>query len=86
MAVPYFGENLTYQGRIFTSAGTPLENANVQFSLQIRSPGVEDCILLDELQQVNMTGSGGYFTLNIGKGTRVGTDAGLSFAQIFQNT
>lgn len=86
MAFPYFGESLTYQGRILSKTGVPLENASVQFSLQILSPGVEDCVLLEEVQTLNMVNSSGYFTIHIGKGQRAVSDPGLSFSSIFQNT
>jgi hypothetical protein len=85
-ATPYLSENVTYQGRIISSAGVALENASAQFSIQILSPGTEQCILLDELHTVNMTGSNGYFTINIGKGQRTGTDPNLNFSKIFQNS
>jgi hypothetical protein len=66
---------VSYQGRIFKPDGNPLEGANVQFRMQVRSPGAENCLLFEEIQTVNMSGSSGIFsiTLNDGTGTRLDT-------------
>lgn len=66
---------ISYQGRILKPDGTPLENSNVQFRMQVRSPGAENCLLYEEMQTVNMLGSSGAFTitLNDGTGTRLDT-------------
>jgi hypothetical protein len=85
-AQSYFSEGITYQGRIISGNGVPLENPSVQFVLEILSPDPEQCILYYETQTLNMSGTSGYFTIIIGKGTRSGSDPNLSFAQIFQNT
>lgn len=41
--------------------------------MQVRSPGGENCLLFEEIQSLNMSGSSGVFsiTLNDGTGTRV---------------
>lgn len=64
---------VSYQGRIIKPDGSPLEGANVQFRMQVRSPGSENCLLYEEIQSINMLGSSGVFsvTLNDGSGTRV---------------
>lgn len=66
---------VSYQGRIFKPDGSPLEGASVQFRMQIRSPGSENCLLYEEVQVINMVGSSGIFsiTLNDGTGTRLDT-------------
>ena len=78
---------MTYHGRIVQPNGRPLEVANVFFHIQIRSPGAENCLLFDEAQTVNMTGSNGVFVVTIGDGIRVGAgvDGGASFEKIFAN-
>lgn len=64
---------ISYQGRILKPDGTPLESSAVQFRMQVRSPGSENCLLYEEIQTLNMSDSSGLFsvTLNDGSGTRV---------------
>ncbi len=64
---------VSYQGRIFKPDGTALEGTTVQFRLQVRSPGSENCLLYEEVQTLNMAGSSGIFsiTMNDGTGTRL---------------
>lgn len=78
---------LTYHGRITKPDNTPLEGSSVDFHIQIRSPNAENCLLFDETQTLNMTGSGGLFVITIGQGTRVapGVDGGYSIERIFSN-
>ncbi|MBL7557938.1 MAG: hypothetical protein JNM24_19070, partial [Bdellovibrionaceae bacterium] len=66
---------VSYQGRIFKPDGNPLEGSNVQFRMQVRSPGSENCLLYEEVQTINMVASSGIFsiTLNDGSGTRLDT-------------
>jgi len=66
---------VSYQGRIIKPDGTPLEGNSVQFRMQVRSPGSENCLLYEEIQSINMSGSSGVFavTLNDGSGTRLDT-------------
>ena len=61
---------ITYQGRILRPDGTVLEDANVQFKMQIRSPDNGNCLLYEEVQTLNMTDSKGLFglTMNDGNG------------------
>ncbi len=78
---------LTFHGRILQSNNSPLTSANVFFHIQIRSPGAEDCLLYDESQTLNMSGSNGVFVLTIGSGTRVaaGVDGGHPMERVFAN-
>lgn len=64
---------VSYQGRIFKPDGTALEGTAVQFRMQVRSPGSENCLLYEEVQTLNMAGSAGVFslTMNDGTGTRL---------------
>lgn len=54
--------------------------------MQVRSPGGENCLLYEELQSINMTGSSGGFsiTLNDGSGTRLDSPI-YSIDRIFAN-
>jgi hypothetical protein len=49
---------ITYHGRIVKPDGNYLEDAAVQFKLQIRTPGAQDCLMFEEVQTQNMLGSG----------------------------
>lgn len=64
---------VSYQGRIFKPDGNPLEGSSVQFRMQVRSPGSENCLLYEEVQTMNMAASSGIFsiTMNDGSGTRL---------------
>ena len=77
---------ITYHGRILKPDGTPLNGTNVQFKLEILTPGNEACLLYEEIQALNMQNSNGVFaiSLNDGSGTRADT-SGYNFDQIFAN-
>jgi len=84
------GTGLTYHGRILKPDGSPLEANAVQFTLQIRSPGNEACLLYQETQTIDMSGgSGGVFALEIGTNptyrVAAAIDGGLSLSKIFAN-
>ena len=77
---------VTYQGRILKPDGSPLEGSNVQFRLQVRTPGAENCLLFEELQALDMRHSSGNFSLTINDGTGTRTDSsGFSMDRIFAN-
>jgi hypothetical protein len=80
------GTGISYQGRILKPDGSPLEGSSVQFRLQVRSPGSENCLLYDEMKVIDMAGSAGSFalTLNDGTGTRLDT-ATYPVSRIFAN-
>ncbi|MBL7671665.1 MAG: hypothetical protein JNM39_14360 [Bdellovibrionaceae bacterium] len=86
LSVRAAGPGVTYQGRILKPDGSPLEGASVQFRMQVRSPGAENCLLFDEMQTLSMVGSAGAFalTLNDGSGTRLDT-ATYPISRIFAN-
>jgi len=76
---------VTYQGRILTAGGSPVARA-VQFKLQVRSPGSEDCILYEEVQNQDLTSTSGVFSLALNGSASTRTDGGAySFSQIFAN-
>ena len=81
---------ITYHGRIIKPDGvTPVSSANVEFRLQIRSTGVEDCLLYEESQIKNLSSTNGVFSLVIGdlsESTRLRLDStGLDLARVFTN-
>src|SRR5437868_833989 len=59
---------VTVQGKIVTSAGAPVENNAVDFHLQVLAPDANGCVLYDETRTLNMTGSGGLFSIALGDG------------------
>jgi len=83
------GIGLTYHGRILKPDGSALEASAVQFTIQIRSPGSESCLLYQESQSIDMSNSGGVFSLELGAnpGFRVaaGIDGGNSISKVFAN-
>ncbi|MBS1970490.1 MAG: tail fiber domain-containing protein [Bdellovibrionales bacterium] len=83
------GTGLTYHGRILKPDGSALEGPAVQFTLQIRSPGNESCLLYQETQTINMSDSGGAFSLEIGADptyrVAASVDGGYSLAKVFAN-
>lgn len=89
-------QQFAFEGRLYqTDGSTPLGDV-VNFKFQIlnqNSSGnpVNDCVLYEETQNgVNLGATAGVFTLAIGSGTgatkRTGSDAGLTLAQIFDNS
>lgn len=74
---------ITYHGRIVKPDGQPLQGMHVQFRLQIRTPGSENCLLYEEVQSKDMRNSNGLFalTINDGTGTR-GTDIVASISSV----
>jgi trimeric autotransporter adhesin len=68
LAVP---GSFVYQGQIIKPNGHTLDANNVQFTVEIISPGAEQCILFRERHNVNMVGSNGIFALEVGDGVPV---------------
>ncbi|MCJ8276691.1 MAG: hypothetical protein HRT44_12100, partial [Bdellovibrionales bacterium] len=66
--------SFAYQGQIIKPNGKPLEASSVNFTIQILSPGAEQCLLFEETHTLNMEDSYGLFSLPVGQGTRVGAD------------
>ena len=79
--------SLNYHGRIVKPNGSAFEPNSATLKIQIRSTGTEDCLMWEETYSgVDMTGTGGVFSLNLNSGTGVRTDgSGLTFAQVFGN-
>ncbi len=76
---------MTYHGRIIAPSTLPLENSNVTFTLQILSPGTEQCVLYEETHTLDMTGSQGLFSFNIGEGAVSVNDPGLGITGTVSN-
>ena len=77
---------ITYHGRIIKPDGEPLEGEKIQFKLQIRTAGSENCLLFEEVQTLDMRKSAGVFaiTLNDGSGTR-SDSSGYNLDKVFAN-
>jgi trimeric autotransporter adhesin len=87
-SVPSFGATgLSLQGRILKSNNTPVTSSSVQFRIQVRSPGAENCLLFEETQTLDMSNSQGMFSLTLGNGTRPSAliDGGYNLERIFAN-
>lgn len=80
------GVGVTYHGRLVDPAGNPVLATGVQFRLQIKTPGTENCLMYEEIQSKDMSSSNGVFALTINDGTGSRQDAsGFSLDQIFAN-
>jgi hypothetical protein len=80
------GPALTYHGRLLKPDGVTPVSANVQFRIQIRSPGTENCLLWEEIQTQDLTSSAGVFVVGINDGSGTRTDGGTqTFSQIMAN-
>lgn len=60
---------ITYHGRLLKSDGTPVTSSSVQFQIQIRTPGSENCLLYQETQTKDLSATSGIFSLTINDGT-----------------
>lgn len=80
------GSGITYNGRLLDPNGNAVNSSNVQFRLQIRTPGNENCLMYEEIQTKDMTNSDGIFSITINDGTGARTDSsGFTLDQIFAN-
>lgn len=75
---------VNYHGRILKPDGSPLQDLNVEFRIQIRSPGSENCLLFQET--VFAPVAAGLFSLPIHSGSRTDAySAAWSFDQALSN-
>lgn len=65
---------MVVEGRLIDSTGAPIDEASVAIHLDVYSPGAEECLLYSESHSVNMSTSDGYFNVNLGQGTRSGSN------------
>lgn len=80
------GAGITYTGRILDPSGNPVNSSAVQFKMQIRTPGNENCVMYEEVQIKDLAESDGIFSVTINDGTGTRTDTtGLGLDQIFAN-
>lgn len=81
-------QSFSVQGRILNSNQVPITASNVQFKVQVRSPGVEDCLLYEEIQTLNLQNTDGAFAIVVGDGTRAAAniDGGNPLQKIFSNS
>lgn len=80
------GVGVTYHGRLLKPDSSPVTSNAVQFHIQIRTPGAENCLLYDEVYTKDLSTSAGMFaiTLNDGSATVVNTEP-FTLDRIFQN-
>ena len=71
----FANSGITYHGRLMGPDGTPVTATNVQFRLQIRTPGTQDCLMYEELQTHNLSTTNGLFAISLGDTTGVRQDA-----------
>ncbi len=80
------GAGITYHGRLIDPSGNPVVGTSVQFKLQIRTPGNENCLMYEEVQVKDLSQGNGVFSVTINDGTGTRTDSsGYSIDQIFAN-
>ena len=65
---------ITYHGRLLRPDGLPVASSNVRFRLQIRTPGTEDCLMYEEVQNLDLSQTAGVFSLSLGDGNGVRQD------------
>ncbi len=77
---------ISYEGQILKPDGSPLSGQATQFKLQIRTPDSGNCLMYEEVQSLDMRGSGGNFALTINDGSGSRTDTtGLALDRAFGN-
>lgn len=90
LLVPSFafaGAAVTFHGRILGADDRPINSGTVSFKIQVRSPGVGNCLLYEETRSVLMTDSDGVFVIPIGdgQGVRSASDPGITIEKVFSN-
>lgn len=78
------GSGFVYEGKLLDSSLNPVQASTVNFKIQILNPAAS-CVLLEEDQTLNMSGSNGYFSLTIGSGVRSSGDPGNTLDKVFAN-
>ncbi|HRO67441.1 MAG TPA: hypothetical protein PL182_07745, partial [Pseudobdellovibrionaceae bacterium] len=77
---------LTYHGRLLRPDGLPVKSPNVQFRIQIRTPADTNCLMFEEIQAKDLSGSAGVFSLNINDGSAISLNTEpFSLAEVFRN-
>lgn len=82
----YAGPALTYHGRLLKPDSTPVTSSSVQFKIQIRTPGTENCLMYEETVTKNLSSTNGSFAIGINDGTGSRTDSSsYTMNDIFSN-
>lgn len=81
-------QTFTVQGRLLNSNGSAITSSSVQFRIQVKSPGAEDCLLYQETQTLDLSQTQGAFALTVGQGTRAAStiDGGNALNLVFSNS
>ncbi|MBN8538178.1 MAG: DUF1566 domain-containing protein [Deltaproteobacteria bacterium] len=80
------GAGITYHGRLIDPNGNPVVSSNVQFRLQIKTPGNENCLMYEEVQNKDLSMTSGAYAVTINDGTGSRLDStGFALDQIFAN-
>ncbi|MBK7962069.1 MAG: hypothetical protein IPK04_13250 [Bdellovibrionales bacterium] len=80
------GAGITYQGRLIDPYGNPVIASSVQFKIQLKTPGTEDCLLYEEVQTKNLSETSGIFSISLFDGSGLRVDpSGYSLERIFAN-
>lgn len=84
----FAAQGLTLQGRLLSAAGAPIQSNAVVFTVRVKSPGAESCLLYQETQTLDLSQSSGDFALTIGAGTRAApsVDGGNPLNAVFSNS
>lgn len=77
--------NLTYQGRIVTSTGAPLEHASVSFQFIVTNSSGSCVIYKEQVDGINMTNSNGIFDVKIGASHSYPASPTFSVLDAFNN-
>lgn len=82
------GQSAAIQGRLLNSNGTPVTSSSVLFTVKVKSPGAEDCLLYQETQTLNLSTTQGAFAITLGAGTRAAAtvDGGNALNTVFANS
>lgn len=80
------GAGITYHGRLVDPNEQPVIRSAVQFRIQLRTPGNENCLLYEEIQLKDLSQTDGVFSVTINDGTGTRTDtSGLGIDKVFAN-
>lgn len=81
------GAGITYFGRLLRPDGSPVISTLVNFRIQVRTPGNENCLMYEEAHVRDLSKTGGVFSITINDGTGTRTDGGsLTLVDVFSNS
>ena len=64
---------MTFQSKILSPNGTPLENSSVNFRFTILDSAGTCALYVEDYSNINMTGSSGVVSITLGSGKKVYT-------------